>query len=430
MWIINTDCLQLDIHKNIITNEFYQLNKTIKTILERFVNDIAEFHFERLKIDKSKHVVEFGILNAKYNEFQKQNGPQSAFSGIVFLEETNIHQQPVIITNLTEELYKYKEFAGIEITCHFPKLFGHIAFEPTKYYHYIPNVNILMIHIYDKHQANSIPFPTKPSFSNDIPMTYSFECKETESKIVVFEETDNFNYDYFDELIYLDVSRYEYLIKLIETNDRAKYDSFEFRLLKKTQPQTCNTNALICEDNRINTDAPKFIQRFIKTKVYQSEICNWLIKESEKYAKQNGGWKTTRHIEYPTTDLPVNKIGSIFSFVSNSFQTIIDMIKKSYCVDDTFIFNVSDVFIVKYDANFQNELKIHPDNSEISINILLSDPADFDGGGTYFEDGIVSRLEKGDMLIHRGKTKHSGVSITRGKRYILVGFIKVYNEKK
>jgi hypothetical protein len=430
MWIINTDWLQLDIHKNIVTNEFYQLNKTPQTVLEKFVNDIAEFHFERLKKDKPKHTVEFGIFNTKYSEFQKQGGTHCVFSGIVFLEESNIQKEPIIITNLTDELYKYEEFADIEITCHFPKRFGHIAFEPTNYYHYIPNVNILMIHIYDKHQANSIPFPTKPSFSNDIPRRYSFECTETESKIVVFEETDNFNYDYFDELIYLDVSKYESLIKLIETNDRAKYDSFEFRLLKKTQPQTCNTNALICEDNRINTDAPKFIQRFIKKKIYQYEICNWLIKESEKYAKQNGGWTTTRHKEYPTTDLPVNKISSIFSFVSNSFQTIIEMIKKSYCLDDTFIFNVSDIFIVKYDENSQRGVDAHTDTSEISINILLSDPADFDGGGTYFEDGIVSHLEKGDMLIHRGKTKHSGVSITRGKRYILVGFIKVYNGKK
>ena len=429
MWIINTEYLKTDITQNIVTNEFYQLNKTPQTVLERFVNNIAEFHFDRLKIDKPTHTVEFGIFNTKYSEFQKQGGPQPVFSGIVFLEETNIHQQPVIMTNLTDELYKYKEFADIKITCNFPKLFGHIAFEPTKYYHYIPNLNILMIHIWDKQQLNSISFPTDLSLSNEISIQYSFECKETESKIVVFEEAHRFNYDYFDEFIYLDVSKYESLIKLIEMNDRAKYDNFEFRF-QKTQPQTgSNTNALIYEDNRINTEITKFIQRFIKKKVYQTEICNWLINESENYAKQNGGWTTTRHKKYPTTDLPVKKISSIFSFVSHSFQMIIDMIKKSYWLDDSFIFNIWDVFIVKYDVNLQSELEKHTDESDISINILLSDTSAFDGGGTSFEDGIVTHLERGDMLIHNGKTKHSGVSITRGQRYILVAFIKVYNGK-
>lgn len=429
MWIINTDYLKTDITQNIVTNEFYQLNKTPQTVLEKFVNDIAEFHFERLKKDKPKHTVEFGIFNTKYSEFQKQGGTHCVFSGIVFLEESNIQKEPIIITNLTDELYKYKEFADIKITCHFPKLFGHIAFEPTKYYHYIPNVNIIMINIWDKQQLNSISFPTNFSLSNDLPSKYLFECKETESKIIQFEETDNFNYDYFDEFIYLDVSKYGSLIKLIETNDRAKYDSFEFRLLKRPLPQKSNTNVLIREDNRINTEVPKFIQRFIKKKVYQTEICNWLIKESENYAKQNGGWTTTRHKEYPTTDLPVKNIGSIFSFVSDSFLPIIDMIKKTYYLDDTFIFNVNDVFIVKYDANLQRSLDAHTDTSDISINILLSDTSDFDGGGTSFEDGIVTHLERGDMLIHSGKTKHSGLAITRGQRYILVAFIKIYNGK-
>ena len=72
-------------------------------------------------------------------------------------------------------------------------------------------------------------------------------------------------------------------------------------------------------------------------------------------------------------------------------------------------------------------MEIHTDNSEISVNILLSDPSEFEGGGTYFDDGIVTFLEKGDALIHCGKTKHSGLEITKGRRYILVAFIHIHN---
>jgi hypothetical protein len=221
------------------------------------------------------------------------------------------------------------------------------------------------------------------------------------------------------KLSILDSLKYKELTKLIQSENLEIYDTFEFKL--------DNTKTSIIENKiRIDTSIPKFIQRFVKKKVYQFNICEWIIKESEKYAIENGGWKTTRHTEYPTTDLPLNKITSIFPFVVESFNNIFQIIKTSYCLDDNHILNVDDIFIVKYDANRQSSLDLHADYSEVSTNILLSDPKDFEGGGTYFEDEITTYLEKGDALIHSGRTKHSGLNITKGKRYILVAFIHVY----
>jgi predicted 2-oxoglutarate/Fe(II)-dependent dioxygenase YbiX len=86
---------------------------------------------------------------------------------------------------------------------------------------------------------------------------------------------------------------------------------------------------------------------------------------------------------------------------------------------------VNDLFVVKYKHDEQKYLEIHTDVSMFSFNILLSDQKDFEGGGTYFEDGITTFLEQGDMLIHSGRTKHSGKSITKGVRYVLVGFLDI-----
>lgn len=286
------------------------------------------------------------------------------------------------------------------------------------------NEKTLIINVYDKHYSNSIPFPEKIySFNHYFicnTSELSLDFVENEFKTVFFKESKTgFNYDYFDEFIYLDSSKYESLIKLINTEDHENYNVFEFKLYKFK----------ISDSNLIDKYMERFIQRFIKKKHYQSYICDWIIKESEKYASENGGWTTKRHIKYPTTDLPVNKITTIFPFILESLQSIIGFIKKSYCLHDKLVFIFDDIFIVKYDTNLQNHLIMHKDKSVITVNTLLSDPSDFEGGGTYFDDDITIYLEKGDSIIHGGNTKHSGLKITKGKRYVLVTFIQIYDSK-
>jgi predicted 2-oxoglutarate/Fe(II)-dependent dioxygenase YbiX len=56
--------------------------------------------------------------------------------------------------------------------------------------------------------------------------------------------------------------------------------------------------------------------------------------------------------------------------------------------------------------------------------VALSDPADFEGGGTYFEENDTTMvLQQGEMIVHLGSLKHSGVAITSGVRHILVAFM-------
>jgi predicted 2-oxoglutarate/Fe(II)-dependent dioxygenase YbiX len=81
---------------------------------------------------------------------------------------------------------------------------------------------------------------------------------------------------------------------------------------------------------------------------------------------------------------------------------------------------------VKYEDDKQCHLEMHDDDSTITSAILLSDNNDFSGGGILFEDELQYNLNIGDMIIHCGKSKHSGVKITNGKRYVLVLFIKIF----
>ena len=86
-----------------------------------------------------------------------------------------------------------------------------------------------------------------------------------------------------------------------------------------------------------------------------------------------------------------------------------------------------DCFFVKYSAaaGGQRSLVLHTDGSIFSFNILLSDPnGGFEGGGTFFEpSGVTVRPARGCALGHSGQVRHCGVEITRGDRYLLVGFV-------
>jgi len=73
----------------------------------------------------------------------------------------------------------------------------------------------------------------------------------------------------------------------------------------------------------------------------------------------------------------------------------------------------------------QPGLAMHVDDSEISFNLLLANPRDFAGGGTFFEAAHSTvRPKQGGMLTHFGLLRHAGTPVSQGTRYILAGFVR------
>jgi hypothetical protein len=55
---------------------------------------------------------------------------------------------------------------------------------------------------------------------------------------------------------------------------------------------------------------------------------------------------------------------------------------------------------------------------------MLSSPTEYRGGGTYFRClRKTLRVRKGQVIIHPGELYHRGVSITEGKRQLVVCFM-------
>ena len=84
--------------------------------------------------------------------------------------------------------------------------------------------------------------------------------------------------------------------------------------------------------------------------------------------------------------------------------------------------------LVKYDVTKKERQKLdmHTDKSEWTFLIALSNGCglDYDGGGTFFEClNATIHVQRGHALIFPGKLRHCGQRITRGLRYLLVGFL-------
>ena len=154
--------------------------------------------------------------------------------------------------------------------------------------------------------------------------------------------------------------------------------------------------------------------------------CNWIIYESELYAKKNG-WTTKRHANYPTVDNAVFNINPISFFLTNIVYTkIIPFYEEHYNIESKYL-GISDLFVVKYSVDKgMKELEYHEDGSEFSFIIALND--EFVGGGTRFIniDKDVN-TPAGSCSIFCGKNSHGGIKITKGTRYIIAGFLQLVN---
>ncbi|KAI9485491.1 MAG: hypothetical protein EXX96DRAFT_545294 [Benjaminiella poitrasii] len=139
-------------------------------------------------------------------------------------------------------------------------------------------------------------------------------------------------------------------------------------------------------------------------------------------AKQSD-WTTDRHSAFATTDIPIRTDRQLQSLEPLVKERLFPELAQHYGfkADDL---DFRDIFLVKYAATGQKGLRMHTDGCLFSITVLISHEDDFEGGGTYFKsiDDIVY-LKQGDSAYHDAHVMHSGVDITKGERYVLVGFI-------
>jgi tetratricopeptide (TPR) repeat protein len=85
---------------------------------------------------------------------------------------------------------------------------------------------------------------------------------------------------------------------------------------------------------------------------------------------------------------------------------------------------VYDSLIVRYStARGGVRQPTHRDGALYTVNVALSSPSDYQGGGTWFErTRQVARLARGHALAHSSDARHAGHRLLAGERWVLVIF--------
>lgn len=446
---INNNCSLLE------STHLLDLSKPEYTLIEKYVYDIAMFHFKRLDIDVSNsHFVEFWCknnfkthdLHVDCDETLKKEYiyKYPLLSCITYLNDNP--DSPTIITNVDLECYKYKEFDNqTELLLSIPIKNKQITFDG-RFYHGSAMISdestikdrcIIAINLWTKKPTKVEYFEQSEYMKNDFGMNtklLDITAYNNEISLINVSE-DIINYNFFNDILYNKSTgscfRFKEYIQKVEEVDTFKFILDKSINEKKKEVELKNKygdimdDIVAIQDKTIDLKYNRFLQRFTYSKVYSPDMCRFIINESENYAKNNGGWTTKRHIKYPTTDLPVEKIPSIFGLIIESMNTVLNKVKMSYGLHDDMTLNIKEIFVVKYSYDAQNSLEMHCDGSFLSFSILLNDKNEFEGGGTYFDDGLTSILDQGDLLLHSSQIKHSGLPITKGTRYLLVGFLNI-----
>ena len=169
----------------------------------------------------------------------------------------------------------------------------------------------------------------------------------------------------------------------------------------------------------------------LPTEGFTVEVRRRLVNMGEAVASAVGGWRTDRHEHYPTTDFSLSE-----DFPPRYTRTIMDLARAyllphmaqlaGILLEDLVL---EDLFIVKYevasDGSSQQHLGPHRDGSTWTFSMGLNSRAEYEGGGTrLLEHGLGTfHSSPTTVLMHSGQILHEGLRISRGRRYLLVGFV-------
>lgn len=465
IWNINVNNITEKVKASMPMNRttyLLDMNSKTKDILEYYVYSIAKNMFKQMNIDDTEnYFVEFWWKNNAVHAFHvdcdeelKKTENKYVHPLLSCVNYLNDNVNPIIITNINVEQYTYKEFDNGSIILVFPQKNTLLTFYGGNY-HGVVNIKnkdandnedryVIAINIWKERPHNVEYYISESSLGvdeDDIAELSNITLKMRNRTIKRVSVNDTIlDYIFFDNILYKNILSIPH-IGTILNNDNNNFDSSKVYIMQQKDKKdeiiiidnnVKNFEKIKADIDNINNEnydniqfKNRFLQRFTIKQFLSSDICNWIIHETNAYANIHG-WTKLRHENYPTTDLPVKVLSNIHGFIKNVVeQSIFFNIIKNYRLPKRDLLSISDIFLVKYSMDSQTHLELHQDGEFFSFNILLNKPSDFEGGGTYFEDGLIHTLEQGELLLHCGKLRHAGLPITKGERYLLVGFINL-----
>jgi hypothetical protein len=378
-------------------------NKKKFDIIEKYVYDIAKFHLNKMNIELDNNIfIEFWFKNNGYLNMHIDSDSESVnrkgisknpfLSCITYLNDNDI---PTILTNISIDSYKFKNFKNKNLLFVFPKKLRHIAFNGGNYFHSQGNVFIntqhsiqerpmLLLNFWYKHKPLNRDYYTMNDFSLDI-KTYS---KDVDSVInfnknlftyknIQLENDELVNFGFFQDILYDKkddniFNRFDSLLKPHFNNNE------KIIILSSNKQQTEIKKTFF--NTPLKIDYKKYINFKIIPNFIDSNYSNFIINEYEKYTNEFNINKKQ--------DVEIENISCIFDNIMNNYIIkLFEIIKKEYNKDNL---NILKIFISNSIEN-KYSIKNNNDKKQFIIFIILNN----------IEIIINNQnLKQGDMVIY------------------------------
>jgi hypothetical protein len=207
------------------------------------------------------------------------------------------------------------------------------------------------------------------------------------------------------------------------------------------------------DDSPFEFEYPSVLHNIYVKSILSDDEAEKSLRLAMDYAETTRCWDqpdAARHASYATCDFAVEDCHSLQSYLDEiGFDSRIwDHLSALYGINHEDM-SYLDFFCAHYQSNddaqavlgkkTMDRLVDHRDGSLLSFTVTLSDPDDFEGGGTCFDalrdveptcsvlkpNGVVRPFRAGDGVLHSGKILHGADVVRSGKRTVLVGFIDV-----
>lgn len=415
-------------------------NQDKYSFIEKFVYDIAMFHFKQLGIEynKDEHFIEFWLktnyistchvdtdeYEREFNNNFKYDDNEPMLTCITYLSESNI---PTFITDINyndnmNDNYSEKN----KINLSFPKYLKQITFNGGKYYHgtckvfenetsvnrHILSINfwnkkkvkvpyfdskIFEYGLYSKHRIKMIDsyIDKNIQFTNihkiDCPKGEFFINKNKNNEYII-------NKSFFKDLINLENGKHNYLFyrfsNILNENNFENYELIELSnkidLNSHAGIEITEKNVESCVKNMEQNIVKKEIftkKGMIEKSFFDNVTCDWIINSTEKYIIKNKQGSSLSKIN-------IDSLKNIQPFVlfslENLFKTKIMNFYNLNNKNQTFM--IKNIHVLKID---NNNIRINEDNFDLTIKIVLNNNLNID-----LKDGTKMILNKGDFITH------------------------------
>ena len=223
--------------------------------------------------------------------------------------------------------------------------------------------------------------------------------------------------------------------------------------LASTKTETTITVPPYLNDENDEIEYPSPLHKIHVRSLMSQEQANDCCRISLDFAKKTGRFlspDSERHQSYSTCDFPVEDCEQLQNYLDEiDFDNrLFGDLSELYQIDSEDM-EYLDLFVAHYqakdgsgdDSQIMDRLEAHRDGSLLSFSLLLNNPDEFEGGGTFYDalrdvepSGLLHRKgnirpeKAGDAVLHCGKLLHGADVVTKGSRTVLVGFIDV-NER-